>query len=87
MKREAQNLTLYKAAHHGSGGSNAAEYLETLSPKIAVISCALKNRYGHPAEEAVAHMEDAGARIFETRFLGQIKVTTTGEGIHIATMK
>ena len=87
FQKEAQNLTLYKAAHHGSGGSNAAEFLETLSPKIAVISCALKNRYGHPAEEAVAHMEDAGARIFETRFLGQIKVTMTGEGIHIATMK
>ncbi len=87
FQKEVRNLTLYKAAHHGSGGSNAASYLQKLSPRMAVISCALKNRYGHPAKEAIAHIEDAGAKLYETRFLGQVKVTMRGKEISVSALK
>ena len=87
FQKEVQNLTFYKAAHHGSGGSNAAATLQELSPEMAVISCALKNRYGHPAKEAVANMEEAGAKVYETRFLGQIRVTMTQGKLRVETMK
>ncbi len=87
FQKTVSNLTFYKAAHHGSGSSNAASYLQELSPKVAGISCGLKNRYGHPAKEAVAHMEEAGAKIFETRFLGQIKVTMEQGELRVETMK
>ena len=87
FQRTTANLTFYKAAHHGSGSSNASAYLQELSPKMAGISCAPKNRYGHPAKEAVAHMEDAGAKVFETRFLGQIKVTLPRGELRVETMR
>lgn len=83
--REAvSGLTFYKAAHHGSGGSNGASYLQALSPQMAGISCGLRNRYGHPAKEAVAHMEETGAKVLETRFLGQIKVTIRGGRVYVS---
>ena len=72
---EIHDVDFYKVAHHGSKYSNSKEWLETLSPRIAVISCAKKNRYGHPGEEAVKHIKDAGSALFYTMKDGQITVT------------
>lgn len=76
-------IDLYKAAHHGSKYSNSAEYLQALSPKLSVISCGKRNRYGHPGVEAIEHMEAAGSRIFYTMASGQIKVRQGEEGLMV----
>ena len=39
-------VTLYKASHHGSHGSNSQELLDTLNPKAVAISAARAGRYG-----------------------------------------
>lgn len=67
-------VTVYKAAHHGSKYSNSEAFLQALSPEISVISCAERNGYGHPGEEAVQNMERAGSRVFYTMRGGQIKI-------------
>lgn len=67
-------VTWYKAAHHGSKESNSEEFLETLHPKVATISCGIRNRYGHPGKEAVLHMKNSGAKIYDTRECGQIGI-------------
>lgn len=72
---------LYKASHHGSDNSNCKALLEALSPKIAVISCGLKNSYGHPGKGTMKRLSETNARIYETRYLGQIKIT----GVHLET--
>ena len=46
-----------------------------MQPKIATISCGQDNSYGHPGKEAVEHMQDAGAEIFQTTECGQIGIT------------
>ena len=38
-------VTLYKASHHGSSGSNSQELLNKLNPKAVAISAARANRY------------------------------------------
>jgi len=68
------DVDVYKASHHGSNGSNCQELLRAIRPKTAVISCAKKNRYGHPGEEAVQRLLDAGCRIYKTKDLGQVKI-------------
>lgn len=75
--QKLQKVDVYKASHHGSAASNSREFLARIRPDIAVISCALKNNYGHPAKEALEHLEEVGARIYETRSAGQIKITGT----------
>lgn len=67
-------VSLYKAAHHGSKYSNSEEFLEQLSPEISVISCGENNSYGHPGEEAVKHMEENSGDIEMTMEGGQIKI-------------
>ena len=75
-----EEVDFYKAAHHGSNSSNSNEFLSRLSPKISVISCGEDNSYGHPGEEAVLHMEDAGSEVFYTMKSGQITIETESEG-------
>lgn len=72
-------VDFYKAAHHGSKGSNSREFLDRLSPLVSTVSCSRKNRYGHPGAEAVAHMEEAGSAVFYTMEAGQIRLTMNGE--------
>lgn len=68
------NISFYKAAHHGSNGSNSQEFLEQLSPSLTVVSCGIDNSYGHPGTEAVERMEAAGSRMFYTMESGQVTV-------------
>ena len=65
---------LFKVNHHGSKGSNSKEWLSTIKPDISVISCALKNNYGHPADETLHRLENCKTRIFYTMYSGQISI-------------
>ncbi len=67
------SVDFYKANHHGSKHSGSKEWIEALSPRWAVVSCAAENRYGHPADEAMERLIDAKCRIFYTMQSGQIK--------------
>lgn len=51
-----QNLPaceILQVGHHGSATSTCREFLEQVQPSLAVISCAMKNRYGHPSPDTV----------------------------------
>ncbi len=74
-------VDLYKAAHHGSKHSNSFEFLQELKPETAVVSCGAGNRYGHPGEEALCNMEEAGAKVYLTMEGGRIRVRYGGEGM------
>lgn len=78
-------VDVYKAAHHGSKHSNCYEFLQKLSPGAAVVSCGADNRYGHPGEEALLHMREAGARIYQTTESGQVKVRYGRKGYAVHT--
>lgn len=69
-----KKIDFYKAAHHGSNYSNCKEFLQALQPTVSVVSCSKKNRYGHPGEKAIRHMEEAGSSIYYTMESGQITV-------------
>lgn len=69
-----RGITFYKAAHHGSDGSNSREFLELLSPELTVVSCGKGNSYGHPGREAVQRMKESGSRVVSTMERGQILI-------------
>lgn len=78
---ELKKVDLLKTAHHGSKNSTGKEFLEKVSPKIAVISCSESNRYGHPAKETVQRLEESGCKIEYTMKNGAIMIHTDGEKI------
>lgn len=67
-------IDFYKVAHHGSKESNSLEFLETISPELAVVSCGENNSYGHPHKETLERLEKMGSRILCTMESGQITV-------------
>lgn len=46
---ENVDVDILKLGHHGSNTSTSLQFLETFTPEIAVISCALYNKYNHPS--------------------------------------
>lgn len=70
-----QFLDVLKASHHGSKNSSSEKFLQATHPDYTVISCGKKNRYGHPHEEALQRMKEAGTEIHKTMEEGQVTVT------------
>lgn len=79
------DLSLLKVAHHGSRYSTPEELLACLQPRIAVISCGRNNSYGHPHEELLERLRDAGCLIYQTQSSGAIRIQVTGEDLKIKT--
>ena len=61
---------LLKVGHHGSITSTRPEFLARVAPQWAVISCGLRNRYGHPRPEVLEELESAKVRTFRTDLNG-----------------
>lgn len=73
-----RTVTLLKAGHHGSRYSSGVSFLEKTAPAAAVISCGAKNSYGHPHQETIDRLTEAGSRIFVTKDQGAVFVKTDG---------
>lgn len=51
------DIDILKVGHHGSNTSSSKNFLKTISPKLAIISCGEKNSYGHPHKEVIFNLE------------------------------
>jgi competence protein ComEC len=64
--------TLLKVGHHGSITSTRPEFLARVHPELAVISCGLRNRYGHPRREVLEELQAAHIGTFSTDISGAV---------------
>ncbi|MFC9032839.1 ComEC/Rec2 family competence protein [Streptomyces arboris] len=71
-------VDVLKVAHHGSGFQDAG-LLDSVRPRLALISCGADNPYGHPAPRTVDALRAAGARVLRTDTDGAIAVTGAGK--------
>lgn len=63
---------ILKVGHHGSNTSSNDAFIKYLSPKVGVISCGKKNKYGHPHSEVVTILNKYKVRIRRTDLEGTI---------------
>ena len=77
------NVELLKVGHHGSKHSSLPNFLQALSPKIAVISAGKENRYGHPHPDTLARLATVGAQVYRTDLSGHIRVVSDGTNIEV----
>jgi competence protein ComEC len=73
-------VDVLKIAHHGSKTSTSAEFVAAIRPETSVISCGLKNSYGHPHKDTLATLEDAGSEVLRTDEHGTIKYVQASDG-------
>jgi len=69
---------ILKVAHHGSEHSTQDGFLAAVRPTLAVISCGLHNKYGHPAPDTLTKLEHAGIDVLRTDLNGTITLTSDG---------
>lgn len=82
---EVGDIDLLKVGHHGSEVSLTREEAQALDPELAVASAGEANRYGHPAPECVAVLEDAGAVFLCTKDVGDVEVRPAERGLQVKT--
>ena len=76
-----------KVAHHGSKYSTGKEFLEQVSPEIAVISVGKENKYGHPSSEVLELFEKYDITVLRTDEYGDIEIISDGENLKILNPK
>ena len=81
------NIDVLKVAHHGSKYSSCEEFLDIATPEYAIISAGEGNSYGHPEKETIKRLKEHTNKIYVTKDLGTIILTSNGSTIEIKTKK
>ena len=68
-----------KVAHHGSSTSTTKSFLDSVKPKIAVISVGKNNSYGHPTKDTLNKLKES--KVYRTDINGNIVITSDGNTI------
>ena len=72
--QKLSDINVLKAGHHGSRGASSENFLRFVKPEIALISCGVDNSYGHPHNETLQRLKDAGTKVYRTDDRGEIMV-------------
>jgi len=72
-----------KVAHHGSSTSSSDAFLAAVNPRAAIISVGARNRYGHPSNDVLRALLNAGAEVFRTDQQGTVVARTNGSRLEI----
>jgi beta-lactamase superfamily II metal-dependent hydrolase len=59
-------VDVYKVHHHGSRYSTNSAWLQTINPRVGIISTGNGNTHGHPTEECVERLHNAGVKMYWT---------------------
>ncbi|MBI2042252.1 MAG: MBL fold metallo-hydrolase [Candidatus Nealsonbacteria bacterium] len=76
LAKQLTRAGVLKVGHHGSKTSTSAEFVEAVSPDIAVISAGKDNKYGHPHQEVLDNL--SGVKVLRTDLDGDIKIVSNG---------
>jgi competence protein ComEC len=85
VERNAGGLasTVLKVGHHGSATSSTPQFLDAVSPRLALVSVGAGNHYGHPSSEVMRRLSEAGATILRTDQLGTVVLHTNGAQMEV----
>ena len=74
-----------QVGHHGSSTSTSYLFLNAVLPEMGVISCGVNNKYGHPHEETLSILRDAGVDVYRTDLQGTITIGSDGQNFTVGT--
>lgn len=75
------HVNYLKVAHHGSRNSSGEDFLDKITPDIAVISAGIDNSYGHPHAETLDRISKyaPNVRLYRLDECGQVSIVI-GDG-------
>jgi competence protein ComEC len=72
------DVDFLKVAHHCSQYGTTEEVLQKITPKLAFIQVAKVNKYGHPTQECLNNLANAGVEVHRNDLEGDIVLVTDG---------
>jgi competence protein ComEC len=82
--RDLLHADLLKVGHHGSATSSSPAFVEAVGARDSIISCGVRNRFGHPHPATLRTLLDA-TRVWRTDRSGSVRWETDGTTATIAT--
>jgi competence protein ComEC len=76
-----------KVGHHGSSTSTSDPFLNAVKPQYAIIMCGAGNDYGHPHQEIIEKLKQAGATIYRSDENGNIVFSSDGNSLKVENEK
>ena len=74
---------ILKVGHHGSKTSSSVDFLQTVSPKYALISAGIMNKFRHPSKEVLDRLRKLHTKILRTDELGASIISSDGSDLEI----
>lgn len=85
MSLDVSDVTLLKAAHHGSRDAVSPAWLSRTKPEVVVISVGGGNPYGHPHDWAMRYYRAACDAIYRTDLHGDVTIQGNVDGTFVVT--
>jgi competence protein ComEC len=79
---EVAGVDVVKVSHHGSADQHAGLY-DAAGASVALVGVGADNSYGHPRQEALTMVEEAGAEITRTDRDGDSAVSADADGLRL----
>ncbi len=76
-------MDVLKVGHHGSKTSTSEKFFNYTSPKYALISAGIMNKFDHPHSSVVSRLIDNDVKILRTDQSGAVLLTSDGENIDV----
>ena len=86
-REEALRCDILKVAHHGSRSSTSEEFLDAVSPSIAVIQAGKNNIYGHPHSQTLERLEKRGIAVYRTDINGAVGIDIRRNSLKVDVMR
>lgn len=83
MYGEELRSEVLKLGHHGSKTSSSEEFLDTVTPRYAVVSADKDNSYGHPHQNVVDAVLARNITLVNTGDAGSITFETNGTDVWV----
>ena len=80
LGENAFRADILKVPHHGSDWGSPDSFINAVSPRVAVISCAINNDYGHPEAGVLEKLADCGASVYRTDKFGTVRILVSANG-------
>lgn len=77
--------TVLKLGHHGSSTSTGDALLNVVDPELAIASVGADNDYGHPHQETLDKLKEAGIKLLRTDSNGTIHIAFDGRAYTVET--
>lgn len=85
-KTDILKTDILKVGHHGSKYSSCDDFLDAVSPDLAVIQVSKGNTYGHPTPEVLERLSSRSIRVYRNDLMGAVGFRIRNGNLKVKTM-